>query len=379
MPHRHFKVLDARLSLEGPEAVIDPIAAAYRRFIAPATNGDAPAAPTVVAGDEGVEGLGRFTPYAPPVEPTMLAYQRFLETLLHRVGSHAILHAAALAAPGAEGGATLLAAPRGHGKSTLTLELLARGHGFLGDDYAPLDLESGEIAPYPRAIGLRPAPGHAEPDSVRRAREDEHLPRLLGKTLIDAGRLFGDDKVLTESRPLRHVILLTAEDPGQDPAASGSSIDVIGRAEEAERLDAALQAIDGVDIEARADRQGIRHWKLRTRRDAWPTRELSRVLDDPDVLFSEKHWGGTPDFAAPAQMQPVKRREAAALLGREMLNRRPGGRLLERFGGNETRLFLELAQALRHAECWRLRVGNHIESADLIEKTITGGNRKGAG
>ncbi len=372
MPHRHFKVLDAHLSLEGPQAVIDPIAAAYRRFLEP---GPGDAGEAIVADERGVHGLGRFTPYAAPVEPTMLAYQRFLETLLQRIGSHAILHAAALSAPGSTGGATLLAAPRGHGKSTLTLELLARGHGFLGDDYAPLDLESGEVAPYPRAIGLRPEPTHAEPESVTRARGDESLPRLLGKALVDAGELFGEEQVLHDSRPLRHVILLTAGDPAQDPGAGGSSIDVIARAEAAERLHGALQTIDGVEIEARADREGIRQWRLRTRRDAWPTRELSRVLDDPDVLFSEKHWGGRPDFRAPARITPVKRREAAALLGREMLNRRPGGRLLERFGGNETRLFLELAQALRRADCWRLRVGDHIQSADLIEATITGDRR----
>ena len=55
-----------------------------------------------------------------------------------------------------------------------------------------------------------------------------------------------------------------------------------------------------------------------------------------------------------------------------MLNRRQRGRLLVRYGGNVTRLFFDLAHALRDARCWHLTVGGHMETADLVARTVEG-------
>jgi hypothetical protein len=51
-----------------------------------------------------------------------------------------------------------------------------------------------------------------------------------------------------------------------------------------------------------------------------------------------------------------------------MLNRRVGGRLLARYGGSVSRLFLDLAGSLRDADCWRLYVGDYRATADLAEQ-----------
>lgn len=47
---------------------------------------------------------------------------------------------------------------KGQGKTTLSLALAARGHGFLGDEYAAVSLSSAEILPFRRAVSIRPGP-----------------------------------------------------------------------------------------------------------------------------------------------------------------------------------------------------------------------------
>jgi hypothetical protein len=59
-----------------------------------------------------------------------------------------------------------------------------------------------------------------------------------------------------------------------------------------------------------------------------------------------------------------------------MLNRRRGGRLLERYGGSVARLFFDLAGALREAACWRLRVGRSPDTAELVERLVATGARE---
>jgi len=52
----------------------------------------------------------------------------------------------------------LLSGSKGAGKSTLSLALAARGHGFLGDEIACIDRNSGLVLPFPRAVSIRHGP-----------------------------------------------------------------------------------------------------------------------------------------------------------------------------------------------------------------------------
>jgi hypothetical protein len=81
-----------------------------------------------------------------------------------------------------DGVGVVLAAQSRMGKTTLTLELVSRGCGFLSDEIACLDPESGLLEPFPRKINLKtgsremlglelphhesPALPHAEPGEL---------------------------------------------------------------------------------------------------------------------------------------------------------------------------------------------------------------------
>ena len=362
-PRTHFRILQTGVTLRGPAEIVDPIAFAYRRFRVE------DAGPAAIRLDldslDAVSVLvsGRSVDLVPDLDVGLQFYQFLLDALMDRLGSHALLHAAALRTR--SGGALLLAAPSGHGKTSLTLELAHRGLGFLGDDYAPLDLDRRRVLPYPRAVGIHPDGDAPIPPPFRSLATQPGVTQLFGKSLLDVGQVLGETSVVTEPVPLRSVVLLTARE-----SSSGglpTRIVVAARRGDGDELQAFFAGTSGIEILERAERPHLSLWSLRLEHEASPTEALSRVLDSDKVLFSEKIWDERPDFRGRPAVVAVRRREAAEFLGREMLNRRSEGQLLSRHGGNVTALFLHLAGALRETSCWSVSVGGCAETADLIE------------
>jgi hypothetical protein len=64
-----------------------------------------------------------------------------------------VLHSGAVSRGGQ---AALLVGSSGHGKTTLTLELVRRGWRFLSDDFAPVDA-AGVVRPFPRRVNVTDA------------------------------------------------------------------------------------------------------------------------------------------------------------------------------------------------------------------------------
>ena len=369
---RHFRILDTVASLSGPSEIIGPIVAAYERFGFESSGPGQGVRVAVRSGDPPtLEADGRVVPLLPELDATLQVYQRFLEAVLDGFTSHAVLHAAALITPG--GDAVLLAAPAGHGKTTLTLELVSRGFGFLSDDYAPLDPSSSAVSPYPRRVGLRLEDTEHYPERIRRAAADPAAPRLFGKALLDVGGVLGEAMLATRPAPLRHVVLLTSRDPEAESPDSTTWLRLAARREASARISAALEEIDGVEIAEGQELSEIVLWQVRLHHERMPTEALSRVLEDEAIIVTEKYWEDRPDFSATPAKAPIKRRIASTLLGREMLNRRGNSRFPQRYDGSVTRMLLDLAEALRGAACWRVRVGRYRETADLIEELVEKG------
>jgi hypothetical protein len=84
----------------------------------------------------------------------------------------------------------LLLGPSKRGKTTLSMALASRGHGFLGDDIAPVRAASGEILPFRKAVSVRSGP---------RARDVNEI--LNGMTVAHENRMrFQIDELFPQSK-----------------------------------------------------------------------------------------------------------------------------------------------------------------------------------
>jgi hypothetical protein len=85
-------------------------------------------------------------------EAVALVEHRIIRETALRTETHLVLHGAAVARERA----TLLLGAGGSGKSTLCCELVRRGWNYLSDELALVELTSGRVAPFHRAILLKP-------------------------------------------------------------------------------------------------------------------------------------------------------------------------------------------------------------------------------
>jgi hypothetical protein len=84
--------------------------------------------------------------------PETLIQTALLTTVSTLATAHDLFHAGVVSMDGA---GVVLAAQSGMGKTTLTLELVSRGCGFLSDEIACLDPETGLLEPFPRKVNLK--------------------------------------------------------------------------------------------------------------------------------------------------------------------------------------------------------------------------------
>jgi hypothetical protein len=364
----HFQVLDASVCLRGPEEILAPIVRAYRRFVVSDT--DPGEAHRIEFDPESFDGIVDGDDRVPLIaggDPTLQLYDRFLNAVFDRVEGFALLHAAAIADE--QKGASLIAGPSGHGKTSMTLELVNRGLLFLSDDYAPMELASGKVAPYPRTVGIVVDGDARIPSEFRDAASADDATRLMGKSLVDVGEVLGDCVLARDCVPVRNVFVLDAGVSKQP--SSRTKIEFGVWPDAASKIESKLSAIDGVTVSERRDRDDLSVWRLELDHDRLAVAALSKILDEKYVAFSYGLGGTRPDFEAEPRLDPLTRRETATFLCREMQNRRRAGRLMRRFGGDTTALFVGVAAALADADCWKVTVGRFDPTVRLIQQAAS--------
>jgi hypothetical protein len=364
----HLRVLDVSIALSGPDDVVGPVVAAYRRFVvSDAEPGEAHPIEFDPATSEGLRDGRERVPLIAGINPTLQVYDRFLNAIFDRSTDYAVLHAAAFA--DGQKGASLIAGPSGHGKTSMTLELVNRGFRFLSDDYAPMDLATGNVYPYPRTVGII-ADGDARiPSQFLEAAAAPDIPRLMGKSLVDVGEVMGECVLLHDPVPVSNVFVLDAG--VHDRPSATTKIEFGVWADSVADVESRLSTITGVKVVERRDRDDLSVWRIELDHDKLSTGVLSKLLNEKCVAFSYGLAGPRPDFEAEPRLDPLTRRETATFLCREMQNRRESGQLMQRFGGDTTALFVGVAAALVGAKCWKVTVGRFEPTVRLIQQAAS--------
>ncbi len=174
------------------------------------------------------------------------------------------LHAAVLSWRGRR---FVIAGHSGHGKSTTVWGLLHHGGEFVSDELAPIDLRTGEVHPFPRALCLKrdPPPAYPLPHASFRIGRVVHvptsvLPKPPASTLAKlSGLVFVHHDSRRERPQLRH--LSAAESASRLYANALNAL-----AHDARGLDAAVSlstqwpavALDSGDLRASCELLG--HW-----------------------------------------------------------------------------------------------------------------------
>ena len=301
-----------------------------------------------------VEHDGRSDDARLPNEERLLGY--VYARILDRVARHdprlLCVHAAALAR---DGRAIAIVAPSHHGKSTLTLSLVARGYRFLSDELAPIERATLRVLPFPIAVGCRAG-----------------TARLLSGTpfaahgfaeCATAGKTFLCPPGGVESRavPLDATFFLEPEPLDVGRARLYRMVVEPGERGVAERL-AAIDGIREVRVEA-----GGREIALEVASGAWVAPEVERLLASAGVVVASVEQLGTPrpDFAAEPRLARLG--TAAGVLG--LLRHLRGFGALEEliaaggFGG----LVAALAGTMRGVRFHRLTPGRLPRLVEAIE------------
>lgn len=107
------------------------------------------------------------------------------------------------------GRGVLMVGPKRSGKTTVSMALAARGHGFLGDEFAAVRRSTNEVIPFRRAVSIRPGPCPPAVEEFLRKKglEPELYPDGTTRIRANMGQIFPATATV-EPAPLRNIFFL---------------------------------------------------------------------------------------------------------------------------------------------------------------------------
>lgn len=292
--------------------------------------------------------------------PENQAFLFLLGSIMDHIDGSLLLHGAAVSL---EGRGLIVAGPAFAGKSTLVLELMRRGCAFLSDDAAPLERRTGELLPYPRAIGIRKSGGADLPPGV--GVDDAAVFDLPHRWLVDPSVL-GARLPASPCRP-RHLFYLDPDGSSSAASAGDASYEIALTGAAGGTLRRDLQRAGAVEIEDRPARPfptvAIRFGRTgRTAADLVEIQERHRE----SILYIEEVRAPLSRSPGPPQIESVPVSSLLILLVRDLLNRGPNGRLMKAHGGKTASLVFELASLMGAVSAWRVSSGSPGDLAEAI-------------
>ena len=288
-------------------------------------------------------------------------YEAILCAITSRIRSHILFHGAALVH---EGRAIVLSGDTGHGKTTLTLRLMRRGFKFLSDEMAAFSRKNGLVHPFPRALRIRP-------NSLKLAGFIEVSRRSsatwLHKSIVDVDQILPGG--MGEKAPLSYVILLTDPidaRPNADNDLAGMLQITVERI--AGDLIAAIRTCSGVISVGVASMDGYPVVSVKAQNRMAVLDSIEELCRKRRILILDikKRHDSRPAFDKSAALAPVTGSEAVIELLRRFQGTHRSRLVQAKYGGSSMKLFLDVADFVKDAQCYRLHVGALEEMADLI-------------
>jgi hypothetical protein len=292
------------------------------------------------------------------------AYDGILNSILARVKSHYLIHAAALSW---ENRGLIMVADAGQGKTTLTLELVRRGYKFLSDELAAIRRLDGRLDAFPRRLRVRP-----ETLELLDFRQiADQVPVVFGKYLVDIDDFLPGS--LVQSAMPRYLFLMDHqgnEDVDKSNISEGEFVVYVDHIDE--DLLSAIGKIPEVIHTQSGSQSGFPIINIVAAQKGQAILAVERICADQGVHILEisKRLLTPPSFQRQASIESISQSQAVMGLLRQFMPGHHSALIKEEFAGRSTRLFIELARSLEQIQCYRIRLGSLNQTADLICELI---------
>lgn len=287
-------------------------------------------------------------------------YERIMQEVVMRVRKHMLIHAGTVAY---RGQGIVLAGSAFHGKTTLVLELIRRGCGFLSDEMAALGCTDGYVYPFPRSLRVRPQ----TLELLGLSGLADRATNWLGKYILDIESI--QPACLAQPTLLTHVVILRAPDAVSPVDMNMAEPAVTVRVDRvnADMLAAVRQIASVYDVQIDSA-YGYPVLKVCSDQRMQTLAQIEAICQayQIEVLTIFKQAEARPDFSGPARLQSIPRSQGVLELLQHFLGGQRSVLLQQDYQGNLTHLFMQLASLLSQAQCYRLDVGPLDTMADLV-------------
>ena len=286
--------------------------------------------------------------------------------LLERTENYFIVHGAGLAD---QDQGLIIAAPSGMGKSSLTLELLARGRKFLSDELALISVRDGRLQAFPRALAVSRenlinvlSRRGEKPGNFRPAIEHE------GRVMFHVEDLFPGQ--MASSCRLQKIIFI--EPPTLAESGASGGLLEIGFGRLPEGLRPALLGITGVKKVDQIQASPYPVLRLTCQEETTLMARIQELAEKHGVGIRSYYpeWKERVDYRTAPDLVEIKPLSGVTTLLRYVLNIPALNRSFTGSSGGRQHLLFRLAQATRGVRFYRLTPGILSQMTDFIDGLI---------
>ena len=279
--------------------------------------------------------------------------------LLEQLDDYIVLHAGVVSR---EGRAIVMYGQSGFGKTTLTLELLRRGYGFMSDEFCPIRLSDFLIVPFERLVGLkRSSPFYSLADPQHRV-----FLASEGKDFIDCADIFS----CSPAEPCRTGIFIEicGTKDSQTCPPGGVALD-IHMCSDSTTVPDALRRLSGVTISGPLMNGSYAAYRVTASDSTTFMSSFNQIWEENshDIFSVYPYKGEIDTYDRTPILRSVPAFEALTSLVSNIVNRSPTGRLFASHGGKTSSLVMLLGTLLKDAACYSLQPGHLAKMADLID------------
>ena len=289
------------------------------------------------------------------------AHMIVVQHVIDAINDHLLIHAGVVAK---NGRGFIISGPSAFGKTTLMLELVARGYKFYSDEFCALRLSDFAISAFPRSLGIRKNSPFLKNIEVNKCLLLKNIGRGE-KFLIDCKELFPES--IGSSCNARYFILLRGV-RNKEHTIQNTIIDLALYSNNQELIES-LCKNEGIELIETCTENNYIIYRFLIALHTGLMNTFRSICDQyrDDIFYQEQVVNEIPDFTALPNIERLSKSQASLEMLKSIRNRSSKSKLLERFNGKNSQLLLTIGDFLRNIDCYEMKTGSLHAMAEMID------------